>query len=417
MPAVPRLVIVNHYAGRPGRSTAGVRHHNLARTLVDLGWRVTIVAATTTHPAGAQGVTTKRRPWLRERIDGVEYCWIWAPPYRTGNGASRALNMVWFATVAALFPRLFVRGSVDVVIGSTVHPFAALAGYRIARSFRVPFVFEIRDLWPETIIQMGGVSRNHPAMRFLARLEKFLCTRAAAIITTMPYAADYLEGIGIPRDKVTWISNGVEPSRFDPTPAAPREEFEFTYFGSFGTANGLHHLIEGFALASEAASRPMHLRLVGGGGQLDDLRAEAARLGIADLVTFAGTVPGTEIPAIAARADALVACLLPLPLYEYGISLNKMFEYLAAGRPILFAGRARGNPLAHTDGAVVVDLSAAAIAEGMLRIAAMDQADRQRAGHANRVLAEAEFSFDVLGRRLDGLLKSVGDPARRSIRG
>jgi glycosyltransferase involved in cell wall biosynthesis len=404
---MPRLVIVNHYAGRPGATTTGVRHHNLARQLVDLGWQVTIVAASTTHPAGAQGLTTGRKPWRRERIDAVDYCWIWAPTYRAGNGLSRVLNMLWFAFVAALFPRLYQRGKIDVVIGSTVHPFAAFAGYRVSRSANAPFIFEIRDLWPETIIQMGGVSRRHPAMRFLAVTERFLCTRAVAIVTTMPHGADYLERIGIPRDKVTWISNGVEPTRFDPTPRPPHDEFVFTYFGSFGQANGLHYIIEGFAESAGRSPRSLRLRLVGGGAELESLRARVRQLHIADRVSFAGAVPSDEIPAIAHDSDALVACLLPLPLYEFGISLNKLFEYLAAGRPILFAGSAKGNPLDDTHGAQVVGVSGTEIAEAMLHIASLTDIEREMAGDANRALAEGEFSFRVLAGRLNELLESA----------
>lgn len=398
------LWIVNHYATTGEGSTAGARHALLGARLSQHGWRTVILAASSEHYSGHQRVSGRRLHATQVR-GHVTLRWIRAPGY-AGNGIGRVLNMATF-TLLALLPGS-VRGlpRPDAVIGSSVHPLAAWAGARLARRFRVPFHFEIRDLWPETLIQMGAISRGGLAARGLRALESYLCGQATKVITTMPFAYEYLEDRGIPREKVVWISNGVEVERFAAGDPPDAQGPDFLYFGAFGTANALHVLVNGFAQARLLGlPETARLRLVGQGPERNNLRCLIDGLGLTPSVTVEGPVSRGDIPELASSADVLVVALLPLELYNYGISLNKLFEYMASGRPILFAGRARGNPLDERGG-VVTDCQAGDVAHAMVHLARLTRSEREALGAHNRLAAHQEFSFESLAARLSTSLDS-----------
>lgn len=368
------------------------------------GWDVTIVAADTAHPSGSR---MPRQNSPIEVIDGVQYRWVRTPQYQKSRGVRRLFNMLWFSA-AVVMPRTCRElNKPDVIVGSTVHPFAAWSAARVARRMHVPFVFEIRDLWPETLVQVGNISRNHILVRILGGLEKYLVGASTAIIATMPNAVDYLSGIGVPRSKVHWISNGVDTDRFQCRQRCEREQFSFMYFGSLGAANGVSLIVDGFAKAAADSNRPLRLSIVGDGEQREKLEGLVARLRIAHLVTFVGAVPRNQIPDLCVEIDAFVAVTLPLPLYKYGISLNKLFEYLAAGRPILFGGFEGGNPIASSPGVVLVDPTPLALSTGFLEVSSLASETKRSMARENRLLAEREFSFDALGQRLADLLDGV----------
>lgn len=173
--------IVNHYAAAPD-VPAGTRHYDLGRVLVARGHRVTIFAAGRSHLTGREIRVTGRRLTRREWLDGVQFVWLRTSPYH-GNTWRRQLNMLSFVVVFLVVQTRSLRP--DVVIGSTVHPFAAFAAWLAARLRGATFVFEIRDLWPQTLIDLGAMRPGSPGERLLRTLESFLVRRAAAVVTLL----------------------------------------------------------------------------------------------------------------------------------------------------------------------------------------------------------------------------------------
>lgn len=395
------LWIVNHHAARPGESAAGMRHFLLARELRGHGWDTVIIAGGHEHTSGASRVP-RFRTRHTESVEGVEFRWLRVPRYES-RGIKRVLAMIAF-WAHVVFPGA-TRGlpRPDAVIGSSVHPLAAHAALLLARRRSVPFLFEIRDLWPETLIQMGALRRDGLAARLLARLERHLCSASVRIITTMPHAVDYLQLIGVRRSKVTWLSNGVDSASF-PVTEPPEEGLRFMYFGSLGAANGVQDMIESFL---EAQLPDATFLLVGQGPQREAMEQLVAERGAVATVRFQGPVERSEVPQLATRAHCLVAAVLDLPLYDYGISLNKLFEYMAMSRPVLFLGHARGNPVAETGGGLCTDGSRAS---NVAAFAAMGVADRDllaRWGKLNRDSVVETFDTGVLASRLAVLLDSA----------
>ncbi|MFS0892907.1 glycosyltransferase family 4 protein [Microbacterium sp. 179-I 3D3 NHS] len=396
--------LVNHYATDPTESPSGSRHFSLAAHLAQEGWTASLIAASTEHPSGRQRIPSSAKRADRT-VGGVRFRFLRASDY-SGNGISRILNLLTF-TVRLLLPS-GTRGlpAPDVIVGSTVHPLAAWAASVLARRRRVPFVFEIRDLWPQTLIDMGRMTPRSLPARILRAVEGELCRRASAIITLLPFAAEYLEQEqGVPADKIVWISNGCDAAAFSHLPAAePDGPFTFMYFGSVGLANGVDEIVRAFAPVADGA----RLTVYGGGRSLPQVQALAGELGIRDAVEFRGTIPKTAVPEAAALADALVINVLDLAVYRHGISMNKLFDYLAAGRPVVIASSAPNNPVAESEAGLTVPAAdTAAFTAALRRMRDSDLEERRRWGANGRALVEEQYDYGVLARRLASTLDAV----------
>jgi len=406
---VKQVWLLNHYAQEPG-SAGGTRHFHLAAHLAPLGWQCTVIAASVELNSGRQRLTP-REVARYERISGVPFLWVRTPQYR-GSGSGRMLNML--AYTWQVLRRRITRDlpRPDVVIGSSVHPFAALAGAFLARRFKVPFVFEVRDLWPQTLVDMGRLRERAFITWTLRRLELWLYRRATRIVVLLPRAWEYIRPLGIPIDRVVWIPNGVDLSLFPrsvPLVRAPSDTFTLMYFGAHGQANGLENVLQAMKVVQGSPNgNHIRLRLIGDGPLKPTLITQGEQMGLRN-VTFEAAVPKNQIPPLAAQADAFVIAVLDLPkLYRYGISMNKLFDYLAAERPIIIASDAANNPVADAEAGLSVSAGKPAeLAEAILKMASLPMEDRLRMGRAGRAYVEHNHNFTQLAARLAVLLNDV----------
>jgi glycosyltransferase involved in cell wall biosynthesis len=406
---VKEVWILNHYAQVPGGS-GGTRHFHLAEYLRDFGWNSTIVASSVEHGTGFQRLRANESS-RSEEICGVRFLWIKTPSY-LGNGLNRLLNIFSY-TFRAIMPA--TTGSLnrpDVVVGSSVHPFAAVSAFVLSRRFRVPFVFEVRDLWPQTLIDLGRLKERSFAVVILRALERWLYRKASRIVVLLPNAHEYIVPLGIERARIFWIPNGVDLRFFGRVVAPIREPgkiFTLMYFGSHGQANGLEELIAAMDYIHRSGfSDRVKLRLIGDGPRKQSLIDDSRRLGLPN-VFFEQPVPKNQIPALAAEADAFV---IPIPdrpnLYKYGISPNKVFDFLAAGRPILIATTAINNPVLEADaGLSVLPGDARILGEAIIRLTEMPPEELERFGRNGRRYVEDSYGFDKLALKFGKVLDSA----------
>lgn len=400
--------MLNHYAQEPG-GAGGTRHYSLARHLRGLGWLTTVIAASVELNTGRQRLAVREKTRL-DTFDGVPFLWVKTPSYR-GNGGGRTLNMLAFAVRVCWPGTTRVLPSPDVVVGSSVHPFAAVAGAWLAKRHGVPFVFEVRDLWPQTLVDLGRIKENSAMTYVLRWLELWLYRRADKIVVLLPKAVDYIAPLGVPAAKVVWIPNGVELEGYvKPSPSAARDVFTLMYFGAHGQANGLDCVLEAMA---ELSTRPdmqhVKLRLIGDGPLKSILKAKANRLNLSN-VLFEDPVPKAQIPKLASEADAFVICVKDLPqLYKYGISMNKLFDYLAASRPIIMASAAANDPI-HDAGAgyTVAPENSNELAQAILKIVNLSQEQRIAMGEAGRAYVEKHHSFRALATKFAAVFQQLG---------
>lgn len=391
--------LLNHYALEPSGS-GGTRHFSLARHAQRHGLRIIIIAASVEYLSGRQRLGANEHHRI-EQHEGVTFLWVRTTPY-VGNGPGRIRNMLEYSFRVLQRATTHDLPPPDLLIGSSVHPLAVLAARQLAKRFAVPFVFEVRDLWPETLIQMGRITRTSPSARMLRMLEKYLYRKAAKIITLLPLAHEYIAPIGIPEEKITWISNGVDLDGFAYRPPAQLSTLTFMYTGAHGEANGLEMIIRAVGQVNKAdKARPIQFRFIGNGPIKPKLIELSKQLGVSDIITFEPPVTKHQIPQLVTEADAFIVNLRDLPLYRYGISLNKLFDYLAAGRPIVFAGSPANNPVRDAQAGVTVAADdAEAMAQAILRVAAMPFEERVAMGKRGRSYVEAEFSYAALAQRL-----------------
>ena len=391
--------ILNHYAQEPS-GPGGTRHFSLAHHLPANGWKATIIAASIDHTAGIQRLGDGESRKLTA-YDGVPFLWLKTRVY-AGNGTGRIGNMLDYTRAVLKRDNLADLDAPDIVIGSSVHPFAAWAGHRLAKRYRVPFIFEVRDLWPQTLIDMGRLPHGHPAAVVLRWLEKSLYQDAARIIVLLPKANEYIEPLGISPQKIVWIPNGTDVGSFPVyPPRQPDDVFTLMYFGAHGSANGLDNLLAAMRhVVAHDTGRHIMLRLIGDGPLKPALKAVARDMGLAN-VRFEDPVPKNQIPALAAQADAFVFSLIDAPVFKYGISSNKLFDFLAAGRPVLFCCASPNNPVAEAGaGLTVAPENPKALADAIVTLASRPSIERARMGAAGRRHLEDNYDMRRLATRL-----------------
>lgn len=425
--------IVNHYAHHRSRDGRATRHQCLAESLPRSGWHAVVITSATDHPTGRSHMHGLR---LRERLvhEASEFCWLRGIDHR-GRGFRRALlrlGDIALFTVMLLTPGMF-RGlpRPDVVVGSSFHPLAAWGASVLARRFGVPFVFEPRDLWPESAIGLAGMREGHIVVRALRRIERTTVRRSAHIVSPLDGVGRYYaeRGYGGP---FTWVPNGIDTDHVEPKPAdahagqdtSPEDHhdtFTVTYIGSMGPANALETVVDGFDIAYRSAAAaggpPLTLRLVGDGPDREALRERVSRLQAENRVTWDGRVPQGVARTIGRRAGCLVVSMRDLPLYRYGISLNKQYEYMLMGRPLLVAGPvALESVVATGSGVHVAPDDPRALADGILALARTPETERAAMGARGRQHVLREHDYRVLAQRYAAALDAASIAGPRSRR-
>lgn len=247
----------------------------------------------------------------------------------------------------------------DAIVGSSVHLFACLAAYYLSRWKKASYIVEIRDLWPRTLIELGSMSKYHPAVLMFGAIEKFVYKRADQIIVTLPGAAEYIKEMGVDESIIHVIPNGINMDRMQEKEgkSSLRNEIESIkekhgqvamYVGSHGVANSLETVVKSakFISTDQAA-----FVFVGDGPEKDKLKKLASDY---EHVYFFDGITKKEVMPTLDLADVLMVSMLDTTLYKYGISLNKLNDYLLVGKPILFAGNVSNDIVAEAKAGVTV---------------------------------------------------------------
>lgn len=416
----PALWILNHYAVTPDMP-GGTRHFDLARHLVAKGYDVTIIASSFHYLSHQEMRFSKGGTWKLEVVDGVKFLWLRTTPY-IRNDWRRVANMLTYMARSYRYGRRLPEMDArvpppDVVIGSTVHLLAVLSAYRLAKHFQSRFLMEVRDLWPQTPVQMGKLSKRSPLTLGLRVLEKYLYRRAERIITLLANAGDYITSLGVQPDRILWIPNGTEVSSFTSLGQQQRRERRFTimYTGAHGQANALDTVLLAAKSLQSRGVEGVSFVFVGDGPEKRELLAMRDRLQLAN-VEFRDSVPQRAIPAITQEADAFVVVLRDLALYDYGTSLNKFFAYMAAGKPVLLSGNLKDNIIEKADCGVTVPAEdPEALASGVLTLLGMSPQDRDAMGLRGREYVRQNHDWSLLSEQLHQCIQStLSTKARRS---
>ncbi|ACK41873.1 MULTISPECIES: glycosyltransferase family 4 protein [Dictyoglomus] len=403
--------LFNHYAITPNLP-GGTRHFDFGKELVRRGYKVTIFASSFHYSLLRETKEYEKEKFIIEDYEGVRFVWLKTFSY-SGNDWRRVVNMLSYAIRAYEVAQKINTEKPDIIIGSSVHLFAVFTAYLLSKKYKTPFIMEVRDLWPQTLMDMG-VSKWHPFVILLGILEKFLYKRADKIIVLLPRANEYIEKLGISPEKIVWIPNGVDFERFqfknggslrDETYTS--DEFIVTYTGAIGKANNLDVAVEAAKILQKDYPNIKFL-FVGDGPEKGRLLEIVKKEKINNL-EFKAPLPKDRIVEIIQKADVLFLALKDSPLYKYGISLNKLFDYLASGKPIIFSSNSINNPVDEAKAGITVPPdNPQALADAIIKLYKMSPEERRAMGLNGRKYVEKYHSIPVLVDKLEKIFEEVG---------
>lgn len=404
------LWILNHHAIAPDIPGGGLRHFAIGRELRKLGVDVTIIASSFNHTLKRETRLAEGETWKVETIEGVRFCWLRTTPYRRNNGR-RVLGMLGYQMLATRLGKKLPGMEVgiprpDVVLGSSVHLLAVQAARRLAKHYRARFLMEVRDLWPQTLIDMGALTERSALTWLLRRLEISLYRAAEQIITLLPQAADYIAPLGIEVGKIAWIPNGVDLSLFASASVKEGggEGLTVMYMGAHGEKNALGVLLEAARQLQTEGEEGIRFVLVGDGPLKADLMRQAAEWGLENL-RFEPIVPRQAVPGWLSRADVLCQPAGGFATDRYGISPNKLFEYMAAGKPVI-SRRGVGQDVVEISGCgfSIPPADPAALVDVLRQLKQMTPEARSRMGARGQDYVKENHGFASLALRLHQLL-------------
>lgn len=339
-----KIWVLNHYAANMYLDQAG-RHQSLAKYLLDMGCDVDIFCANTVHNSDVLIDTQGAEYVSKIGADDVRYTFIQTMPYHS-NGRQRIGNMLdYYRKIKkVLLNKANGFGRPDIIIASSVHPLTLLAGEKIARKLNVPCICEIRDLWPETLVELDIINKDNFFTKLMYAGEKHIYKKADGIVFTMPGGKKYIEDKGwdnkIDLDKVYHVSNGVDLIKFwedeerykiyDPD-LDKTDCFKVIYAGSVRAANKVEDFI---SIAEQLQGTTVCFLIYGDGDQRRKLEKEVKRKNLKNII-FKGRVDKKYIPYILSRGDMNIVTDEANKLGKYGVSWNKIFEYMASGKPVV----------------------------------------------------------------------------------
>ena len=399
-------ILLIHQAFAALEEPGGTRHHELARYLARRGHRVTVIASPVSYLTGA---ARGRIPWV-ERQDGgpgVMVLRTYTYPALHRSFVHRVFSFFSFM-ISSFLVGLSIR-RVDLVWGTSPPIFQGPTAWALARLKRVPFLFEVRDLWPAFAIAVG-VLKQPLLIRLTEWLERFLYRHADRVMVNSPGFLEHVRARGA--RKVVLLPNGSDPRMYDPAAdgAAFRQvhklegHFVALYAGAHGMSNDLDVVLDAAACLRD---RPkIALVLLGDGKEKPALVKRAAEMGLENLA-FIPPVPKTAMPEALAAADACIAILKPVPMYTT-VYPNKVFDYMAAGRPVVLAiGGVIREVVEDARAGVAVPPGDPAALAAAIRSLADDPQKAREMGWNGRRCVEERYDRAALAGKLAKLLEEM----------
>lgn len=414
-----KIWIVNNHAVPPQLGGL-VRHYYFSHYLQEWGHSVRILTDSMVH--NTEKNFTARGQLIREvDFDDVTFTFVRGMDYHK-NDYRRILNGIQFnRNLTRAMDQLYSAGErPDVIYASSPTPFSGQKAMKFARKHGIPFVFEERDLWPLSLVQYGNLEKKilaKPILAHLYRLEHRLHGNAQASIFTISGGKDYIRDMGwddIPQDRIHYINNGVDLEEYRDNLAHVHYEdedlddpstYKVVYTGSIRRIYEIDRILDlAFAIREELPQ--VRFLFYGEGPERPRLEEKARAMGITN-VLFKGRVQKKEIPSILSRADLTLKHHKKVGLNQYGSSNNKVFEYLASGRPIFSTVWNNHSVIRSYDvGIECPDQEVETMVEGLKEVLSWDD-DRLSEMKQRAIKAAEDFDFESLSHRLEKILFEV----------
>ena len=402
------ILYIDHYAGSVGMGME-FRPYYFAREWQKLGHKVRIVGASFSHLRKTNPTVTK--DFEIQEIEGVEFQWIRTRSY-DGNGVARAITMAEFcgklSAKAAAIAREFKP---DVVIASSTYPLDTFPAQKIRKHApHAVLIHEIHDMWPLTPIEMYGMSPKHPFVVAMQIGEDSFCKHSDKVVSVLPGAQDYLVEHGMRRDKFAYVPNGIILGDWNSPEPLPEEHlavlrrakaegrFILGFFGSHTRSYNLDTLLEA---AKRIEPGKLFLAFVGSGIYKEELKAMARELSLDEnSYAFLPPIPKKSVPSLIDELDASYVSIQKNGLNRFGIGMNKLFDSMMGGKPLLYAVEAYNDFAKEYDCGISVEAeNVEALEQGIRALMAMPEAERERMGKNGRAAVLEYFNYPALAKR------------------
>jgi glycosyltransferase involved in cell wall biosynthesis len=399
------ILIINHYAGSISHGME-YRPYYLAKEWRELGHSVLIVAASHSH-IRTQQPTMNQKFITDQKINGINYKWYPTPKY-LGNTFGRVKNiLVFLRGIHSDSHNLINSFKPDVVIASSTYPMDIWSAKKIARGANAKLIYEVHDLWPLSPIELGGMPRFHPFIIWCQLAENYAYKHADKVISMLPKTKPHMEAHGMKPNKFSYIPNGINLDEWKSIKALPqniaiklvnikqRKRPIIGYTGTIGLANALDILLD----VAKQGSDIFEVILVGTGPNHNYLLERIKNENIKN-VTMLPAIPKASIPAFLKEVDIAYIGWHNNPLYRFGISPNKLMDYMMAEKPIVHSVSAGNDPVSEAGCGITVPPSdVTAIYNAIIKISDMPLKERYEMGKKGKKFVLAKHTYPVLAKK------------------
>ncbi len=399
------ILLINHYAGSDSMGME-YRPYYFAKEWKKHGHQTTVVAATHSHIRAHNPVIEGGYSYTD--IDGIEYLWIRTPTYKS-NSPKRFLNMLAFVfRLFFLIKTILKKRKYDVVIESSTYPLDIFPASKIAKKCGAQLIYEVHDLWPLSPMELGGYSKWHPFILLMQYAENFAYKNSDKVISLLPKTKEHMIDHGLKEEKWFCIPNGIsreEWGEYENIPAdvrskllGIRENYSrlVAYTGTFGLANALDSFIDAAKMVSDIS---VAFVLFGKGPLHAHLTSRLEKESIRNVYIF-DSVPKRSVPNLISFFDFLYIGLQNKPLFRFGISPNKLMDYMMSGKPVIQAIDAGNDMVADSGCGISVEPeNSAAIADAVRKMYAMSDQELFILGENGKKYILSHHVNDILAKQ------------------
>lgn len=406
------ILLINHYAGT-NELGMEFRPYYLAKEWIKLGHEVTIIAASFSHLRRKNPKITS--DFNEEIIEGIKYAWIKTPTYE-GNGVGRIKNMFAFAYKLYQKANYITKTyNPDVVISSSTYPSDNYSAKKISEVANAKYIWEVNDLWPLSPMELGGMSKYHPFIMLMKHGELFAYKNIDAAVSLLPNTMEYMKSQGLKDNKWHYIPNGIVVEDWDNSEDISDDyKIVFSnlksegktiigYTGGHAISNSLDTIIEAAQLLEK--DNRFHFILVGDGQEKQNLIDQASKL---KNITFLNPISKNQIPTILELMDYLIITWNKSSIYRFGISPNKIFDYMMAAKPIIHATDAPNKFVDEAECGIAIEPeNPNAIVNAIKQLKELSNTELKTMGENGKKYILAKHDYKVLAERFIGVIEKL----------
>ncbi len=397
------ILLINHYAGSP-KMGMEYRPFYLAKEWMKLGHKVTILVATYSHLR--QKTPKIQKDFTTQDVDGINYVWVKTPNYE-GNGVSRVRNI--FSFVFKIYKKAkYLSETIkpDVVIASSTYPSDNYVARRIAHLSKAKYIYEVHDLWPLSPKELGNISKYHPFIMLMQHGENYAYKNADSVISMLPNTKEHMSNHGLDLDKWYHVPNGIyisevnNPEELDTDLADNlnrlKSKIIIGYAGGHAISNSLDTIVEAARILKD--DDKYAFVLVGSGNEKNNLIKQAKGL---PNIHFFNSIPKKQIPSLLSKMDYLLIAWNKEKLYRFGISPNKIFDYMMASKPIIHAVEAPNTFVKEAKCGIHVEPeNPQAIVDAIKQLTEMSANELSKMGQSGKKFVLENHDYKVLAKQM-----------------